>query len=125
MLSEATSRFLPFSTFPPLEAVAASWQSAWFDVAPPPGVKRRQLLSPANCYKTFRSLSFMQLASASMLPSQYELGSHNDVPISSGSWHVGAVYNLPSMAREPPAVHLIVPFLLNTFILSEVAALNN
>ena len=91
----------------------------------PPGVKRRQLLSPANCYKTFRSLSFMQLASASMLPSQYELGSHNDVPISSGSWHVGAVYNLPSMAREPPAVHLIVPFLLNTFILSEVAALNN
>ena len=91
----------------------------------PPGVKRRQLLSPANCYKTFRSLSFMQLASASMLPSQYELGSHNDVPISSGSWHVGAVYNLPSKAREPPAVHLIVPFLLNTFILSEVAALNN
>ena len=35
MFSEATSRFLPFSTFPPLEAVAASWQSAWFDVAPP------------------------------------------------------------------------------------------
>ena len=35
------------------------------------------------------------------------------------------VLSLPSKAREPPAEHLIVPFLLNTFILSEVAALNN